>query len=135
MCLESSKTAWEGFTFTSLVNEVDPQWARTIVVVTKFNYLLSSGILCPFNPFSSSPFVFVFVLLCFVMFCYVLFYFFFDKQTYIMDSEDAARQYLSPYFQGKGQKTGQTIIHTKVRPFLFFCLFLCWTASLPSLPM
>eukprot|EP01111_Echinosteliopsis_oligospora_P012971 TRINITY_DN4538_c0_g1_i2.p1 TRINITY_DN4538_c0_g1~~TRINITY_DN4538_c0_g1_i2.p1 ORF type:complete len:733 (+),score=191.75 TRINITY_DN4538_c0_g1_i2:89-2287(+) len=74
VCLESSKTAWEGFTFTSLVNEVDPDWSRTIVVVTKFNYLLSSD---------------------------------------IIDSSDLARQYLSPYFQGKGQKTGSTIIRTK----------------------
>lgn len=74
VCLESSKTAWEGFTFTSLVNEVDPTWSRTIVVVTKFNYLLCSDIL---------------------------------------DNEQAARQYLQPYFQGKGQKTGQSIIKTK----------------------
>lgn len=49
VCLESSKTAWEGFTFTSLVNEVDPGWERTIVVVTKFNYLLTSGIAFPFS--------------------------------------------------------------------------------------
>eukprot|EP00026_Physarum_polycephalum_P003482 Phypoly_transcript_03494.p1 GENE.Phypoly_transcript_03494~~Phypoly_transcript_03494.p1 ORF type:complete len:731 (+),score=114.92 Phypoly_transcript_03494:172-2364(+) len=74
VCLESSKTAWEGFTFTSLVNEVDPDWSRTIVVVTKFNYLLCSD---------------------------------------IMDNEEIARQYLAPYFQGRGQKTGQTIIRTK----------------------
>lgn len=65
VCLESSKTAWEGFTFTSLVNEVDPEWKRTVVVVTKFNYLLSSDVLV---------------------------------------SEALARQYLTPYFQGKGQK-------------------------------
>lgn len=74
VCLESSKTAWEGFTFTSLVNEVDPDWSRTIVVVTKFNYLLTSD---------------------------------------IMESDVLARQYLAPYFKGKGQKTGQEIIRTK----------------------
>lgn len=74
VCLESSKTAWEGFTFTSLVNEVDPDWSRTIVVVTKFNYLLTSD---------------------------------------IMQSDELARQYLNPYFKGKGQKSGQEIIRTK----------------------
>jgi hypothetical protein len=91
VCLESSKTAWvcfivrkcaaihlfssqEGFTFTNLVNEVDPSWQRTVVVVTKFNYLLNSD---------------------------------------IMLNESLARQYLIPYFQGKGQKSGQLIIRTK----------------------